>query len=92
MDAAEKKDLRVDQIDKVDIKDADNLTGKYVNKARKMVSKTFAKRALQWYSIDSVFNLCSWFVFQGAVICFSGYLTFKVLTQFILIKIFKPNM
>ena len=47
MDAAEKKELRADQIDKVDIKDPDNLTGKYVAKARKMVSKTFAKRALQ---------------------------------------------
>lgn len=47
MDIVEKKDVRPDQIDKVDIKDADNLTGKYVSKARKMVSKTFAKRALQ---------------------------------------------
>ncbi len=47
MDIVEKKDVKVDQIDKVDIKDADNLTGKYVSKARKMVSKTFAKRALQ---------------------------------------------
>jgi hypothetical protein len=47
MDIAEKKDVRPDLIDKVDIKDADNLTGKYVSKARKMVSKTFAKRALQ---------------------------------------------
>ena len=47
MDVAEKKDIKPDQIDKVDIKDADNLTGKYVSKARKMVSKTFAKRALQ---------------------------------------------
>lgn len=47
MDCAEKKDVKPDQIDKVDIKDPDNLTGKYVSKARKMVSKTFAKRALQ---------------------------------------------
>lgn len=47
MDLADKKDVRVDQIDKVDIKDADNLAGKYVSKARKMVSKTYAKRALQ---------------------------------------------
>jgi len=42
-----RKKFRPDQIDKVDIKDADNLTGKYISKARKMVSKTFAKRALQ---------------------------------------------
>lgn len=47
MDVAEKKEVRVDQIDKVDIKDPDNLTGKYISKARKMVSKTYAKRALQ---------------------------------------------
>jgi hypothetical protein len=47
MDVAEKKEVKVDQIDKVDIKDPDNLTGKYTSKARKMVSKTFAKRALQ---------------------------------------------
>lgn len=47
MDIAEKKEVRVDQIDKVDIKDPDNLTGKYVSKARKMVSKTFSRRALQ---------------------------------------------
>jgi len=59
MDIAEKKEVRVDQIDKVDIKDPDNLTGKYVSKARKMVSKTFSRRALQWSFIDSVFNFCS---------------------------------
>ena len=47
MDIVEKKDVRPDQIDKVDIKDADNLTGKYISKARKSVSKIFAKRALQ---------------------------------------------
>lgn len=47
MDIVDKKEVRVDQIDKVDIKDADNLTGKYVSKARKMVSKTYSKRALQ---------------------------------------------
>jgi len=51
MDVAEKKEVRVDQIDKVDIKDPDNLTGKYISKARKMVSKTYAKRALQWFYI-----------------------------------------
>ncbi len=47
LDIVDKKEVRPDQIDKVDIKDADNLTGKYVSKARKMVIKTFAKRALQ---------------------------------------------
>lgn len=57
MDAAEKKDIRPDQIDKVDIKDADNLTGKYVSKARKMVSKTFAKRALQWCTLNKTLIL-----------------------------------
>ncbi len=46
MDVAEKKEVKPDLIDKVDIKDPDNLTGKYISKARKMVSKTFAKRAL----------------------------------------------
>lgn len=47
MDLADKKEVKVDQIDKVEIKDADNLSGKYISKARKMVSKTYAKRALQ---------------------------------------------
>lgn len=47
MDIAEKKDVKVDQIDKVDIKDSDNLVGKYTSKSRKIVSKTFAKRAIQ---------------------------------------------
>ncbi len=47
MDLADKKDVKVDQIDKVEIKDADNLSGKYISKTRKMVSKTYAKRALQ---------------------------------------------
>ena len=56
MDCAEKKDVRPDQIDKVDIKDPDNLTGKYVSKARKMVSKTFAKRALQWSAFIHLTN------------------------------------
>jgi hypothetical protein len=46
MDLVEKKDVRADQIDKVDIKDADNLSGKYISKMRKLVSKTFAKRAI----------------------------------------------
>jgi len=47
MDIVEKKDVRADQIDKVDIKDPDNLVGKYVSKSRKIVSRTFAKRAIQ---------------------------------------------
>jgi hypothetical protein len=37
----------VDQIDKVDIKDPDNLVGKYTSKQRKIVSRTFARRAVQ---------------------------------------------
>lgn len=48
MDVVDKKDVKVDQIDKVDIKDADNLAGKYISKSRKSVGKTFAKRAIQW--------------------------------------------
>ena len=55
MDIAEKKEVKVDQIDKVEIKDADNLTGKYISKSRKIVSKTFAKRAIQWLKVKSVF-------------------------------------
>lgn len=47
LDLVEKKDVKPDQIDKVDIKDPDNLTGKYISKTRKMVSKTFAKKVLQ---------------------------------------------
>lgn len=47
MDLVEKKDVKPDQIDKVDIKDPDNLTGKYISKTRKSVSKTFAKKILQ---------------------------------------------
>ena len=62
MDVAEKKEVKVDQIDKVDIKDPDNLTGKYISKARKMVSKTYAKRALQWFYIRSalIFKFLYW--------------------------------
>ena len=47
IDLVEKKDVRPDQIDKADIKDPDNLSGKYIGKMRKLVSKTYAKRALQ---------------------------------------------
>ena len=35
-------------IDKVEIKDADTLSGKYIGKSRRLASKTFSKRALQW--------------------------------------------
>lgn len=47
LDMVEKKDVKPDQIDKVDIKDPDNLSGKYIGKTRKFVSKTYAKRVLQ---------------------------------------------
>ena len=58
MDLVEKKDVKADQIDKVDIKDADNLSGKYISKMRKLVSKTFAKRAIWSQHLDFNFNLC----------------------------------
>lgn len=44
MDAMEKKDIRADQIDKVEIKDQDTLSGKYIAKVRRAASKSIAKR------------------------------------------------
>ena len=44
MDAVEKQDVRADQIDKVEIKEADSLAGKYIAKVRRAASKTIAKR------------------------------------------------
>ncbi len=66
MDIAEKKEVKPDQIDKVDIKDPDNLTGKYTSKARKLVSKTFAKRALQWsYLHKSLISYLLLILYEG---------------------------
>jgi len=44
MDAVEKKEVRPELIDKVDIKDPDTLSGKYVAKIRRAASKAIAKR------------------------------------------------
>lgn len=44
MDALEKKEIRADQIDKVEIKDQDSLAGKYIAKVRRAASKAIAKR------------------------------------------------
>lgn len=44
MDALEKKDIRADQIDKVEVKDQDTLAGKYIAKVRRAASKAIAKR------------------------------------------------
>ena len=44
MDAVDKKDVRADQIDKVEIKDQDTLAGKYIAKVRRAASKSIAKR------------------------------------------------
>jgi len=44
MDAVEKKEVRADLIDKVEIKDQDTLCGKYISKIRKAASKAIAKR------------------------------------------------
>jgi hypothetical protein len=44
MDAIEKKDIKADQIDKVELKDQDTLCGKYIAKVRKAASKAIAKR------------------------------------------------
>lgn len=44
MDALEKKEIRADQIDKVEIKDQDTLAGKYIAKVRRAASKAIAKR------------------------------------------------
>jgi hypothetical protein len=46
MDIAEKSEVKADQIEKGDTKELDTLSAKYVNKARRNVSKTFLKRAL----------------------------------------------
>lgn len=44
MDAVEKKEVRADLIDKVEIKDQDTIAGKYISKVRKTASKSIAKR------------------------------------------------
>ena len=44
MDAVDKKDVRADQIDKVEIKDQDSLAGKYISKVRRAASKNISKR------------------------------------------------
>ena len=44
MDAFDKKDVKADQIDKVDIKDQDSMAGKYISKVRRAASKSIAKR------------------------------------------------
>lgn len=48
MDALERKDIRADQIDKVEIKDQDTLAGKYISKVRRAASRAIAKR-LTWF-------------------------------------------
>lgn len=45
MDLVDRKDVKADEIDKVEVKDVDSLAGKYVTKNRKSVSKTFLKKA-----------------------------------------------
>jgi hypothetical protein len=44
MDSFEKKQVRADLIDKVEVKDQDTLAGKYIAKVRKAASKAIAKR------------------------------------------------
>jgi len=46
MDAVDRKEVRADQIDKVDIKDQDTLAGKYIAKVRRAASKSIAKRLM----------------------------------------------
>ena len=48
MDIVDKKDVKADLIDKVEIKDVDTLSGKYIAKSRRLASKAFSKRAVQW--------------------------------------------
>lgn len=45
MDLVDRKDIKADEIDKVDVKDVDSIAGKYASKNRKLVSKTFLKKA-----------------------------------------------
>lgn len=44
MDALEKKEIRADLVDKVEIKEQDTLAGRYISKVRKAASKAIAKR------------------------------------------------
>lgn len=46
MDAVDRKEVRADQIDKVDIKDQDTLSGKFIAKFRRTASKSIAKRLM----------------------------------------------
>lgn len=45
MDIVDRKDVKADQIDKVQIKQSESLAGRYASKNRKSTSKTFIKRA-----------------------------------------------
>ena len=44
MDAMEKSEIRADQIDKVELKDSDSLSGKYIAKVRRAASKSISRR------------------------------------------------
>ena len=46
MDIAEKSEVKVDNIEKGEVKELDTLSAKYINKARRAASKTFLKRAV----------------------------------------------
>ncbi len=77
MDALEKKEIRADQVDKVEIKDQDTLAGKYISKVRKAASKAIAKR-LTWFDIairltiaQQKFNTLSYFI-TCSLSCASG--------------------
>jgi len=54
MDALERKDIRADQIDKVEIKDQDTLAGKYISKVRRAASRAIAKRLTWFQYIDCI--------------------------------------
>lgn len=45
MDLVERKEVKADEIDKNEVKDADSIAGRFISKNRKLVSKTFLKKS-----------------------------------------------
>ncbi|CAD8047684.1 unnamed protein product [Paramecium primaurelia] len=45
LDVVDRKEAKVDQFDKADVKDADTVAGRYAGKIRRAAQRTFIKKA-----------------------------------------------
>jgi deferrochelatase/peroxidase EfeB len=45
MDLVERKEIKVDEIERTEVKEAESVAGRFAAKNRKLVSKIFTKRA-----------------------------------------------